>query len=140
MRFWDTSALVPLVIPETTSDAVARLLRDDAEILVAWTTTIECASAFARKHRDRSANETQLAAALGRLRDLSRHWSVLEPTNALRLLAEKLVLRHAVRAADAIQLASAALAAEVSEEPLEFVCFDNRLALAATTEGLRVVP
>jgi predicted nucleic acid-binding protein len=49
------------------------------------------------------------------------------------------VARHALRTADAIQLASATVAAE-GVDSLDFVCFDRRLALAATTEGLRVVP
>jgi hypothetical protein len=32
------------------------------------------------------------------------------------------------------------VAAEGGAGPLEFVCFDTRLALVAATEGLRVVP
>ena len=140
MRFWDASALVPLVIPEATTHVVARLLRSDADIVVAWTATIECVSAFVRRYRERIASEIQLAGALNRLTDLSARWNVTEPTMTLRSAAEKMVARHALRAGDAIRLASAVLAAEGSHEPLEFVCFDRRLALAATAEGLRVVP
>jgi hypothetical protein len=140
MRFWDSSALVSLLVPEPASGVVSRLLRTDPEIVVAWTATIECAAACVRKHRERAASSAQLAGALARLRDLSGYWNVAEPTMALRSIAEKIVARHALRAGDAIQLASATVAAEGGEEPLEFVCFDTRLALAATTEGLRVVP
>jgi antitoxin (DNA-binding transcriptional repressor) of toxin-antitoxin stability system len=50
------------------------------------------------------------------------------------------VARHALRAGEAIQPASATVAAEGGAGPLEFVCFDTRLALVAATEGLRVVP
>jgi uncharacterized protein len=140
MRFWDSSALVSLLVPESASGVVSRLLRTDPEIVVAWTATIECAAACVRKHRERVASSAQLAGALARLRELSGHWNVAEPSVALRSLAEKIVARHALRAGDAIQLASAAVAAEAGQEPLEFVCFDGRLALAATAEGLRVVP
>ena len=140
MRFWDSSALMSLLVSEPASGVVARLLRADPEIIVAWTATIECAAACVRKHRERAASSAQLAGALARLRDLSGYWNVAEPTMALRSIAEKIVARHALRAGDAIQLASATVAAEGGEEPLEFVCFDTRLALAATTEGLRVVP
>ena len=140
MRFWDASALVPLLVSEPATDVVARLLRSDPDIVVAWTATIECVSACVRRHRERVASDTQLAGALNRLRDLSAYWNVAEPTNALRSAAEKLVARHAIRTADAIQLASATVAAEGSGTAMEFVCFDRRLALAATTEGLRVVP
>ena len=139
MRFWDASALVPLLVPERTTDIVARLLRSDPEIVVAWTATIECVSACVRRYRERIASDTQLAGALNRLRDLSGQWNVAEPTRVLRSAAETLVARHALRTGDAIQLASATVAAEGAGS-LDFVCFDRRLALAATTEGLRVVP
>ena len=140
MRFWDASALVPLLVPERATEIVARLLRSDPDIVVAWTATIECVSACVRRHRERIASDSQLAGALNRLRDLSGYWNVTEPSVALRSVAEKLVARHAIRTGDAIQLASATVAAEGGGTALEFVCFDRRLAHAATTEGLRVVP
>lgn len=140
MRFWDASALVPLLVPERSTERVARLLRSDPEIVVAWTATIECVSACVRRYRERVASDVQLAGALNRLRELSAHWNVAEPTTMLRTVAEKLVARHSLRTGDAIQLASAAVAAEGLDGALEFVCFDRRLSLAATTEGLRVVP
>jgi uncharacterized protein len=139
MRFWDASALVPLVVAEPRSSVVARLVRVDPEIVVAWTAAIECASACVRRHREHAASDIQLAEALTRLRELSGHWSVAEPTQALISLAEKIVVRHALRAGDAIQLASAAVAGGDGDPPLEFVCFDQRLNLAAVAEGLRVV-
>lgn len=140
MRFWDSSALVPLLVAEPRSAAVARLARADPEVVVAWIATIECAAACVRRHRERLASATQLAAVLERLRELASHWHVAEPTAELRTTAERLVRRHALRAGDAIQLASAVVVSEPGGGPLDFVCFDKRLALAATAEGLRVVP
>ncbi len=140
MRFWDASGLVPLIVPEPSSEPVTRLLHADPDIVVAWTATIECVSACVRRHRAREASDTQFAGALDRVRQLSRQWHVAEPTQLLRSIAEKFVARHALRTGDAIQLASAAVTAEGSSAPLEFVCFDRRLALAAIVEGLRVVP
>jgi predicted nucleic acid-binding protein len=140
MRFWDASALVPMLVPEPATEIVVRLLRSDPEIVVAWTATIECVSACVRRYRERIASDTQLAGALNRLRDLSAHWNFAEPSSLLRSAAERLVARHALRTGDAIQLASATVTAEGVDRALDFVCFDRRLALAATTEGLRVVP
>lgn len=140
MRFWDTSAIVPLLVAETASEATADLYRADANIVVAWTTSIECASAFIRKHRERQLSDQQVASLLGRLDEARRRWSIAEPTEPLRSSAERMVARHGLHAADAIQLASAALAAQVDTAPLEFVCFDKRLAAAAVAEGLRVLP
>jgi predicted nucleic acid-binding protein len=139
MRFWDTSALVPMVVAEPASGFVGRLVKADPEIIVAWSATIECASACARRHRERAVSDTELAAALARLRALSGHWNIAEPTPAMVTLAERIVVRHALRAGDAIQLASALAAGGGGDPPLEFVCFDKRLNLAAMNEGLRVV-
>ncbi|TMH28301.1 MAG: type II toxin-antitoxin system VapC family toxin [Betaproteobacteria bacterium] len=140
MRFWDASALVPLLASEAATEMVGQLYRADQEIAVAWTATIECASACVRKHRERVISDEQLTLLLERLRMLSQSWNIAEPTLDLRVSAERLVARHALRAGDAIQLASAIALASAAGPVSELVCFDRRLALAATTEGLRVVP
>ncbi|MCC6193303.1 MAG: type II toxin-antitoxin system VapC family toxin [Burkholderiales bacterium] len=128
-----------MIVAEPASEFVGRLLQTDPEVIVAWTAAIECASACARRHREGTASDNDLAAALGRLRELRGHWHIAEPTPALAALAERVVVRHALRAGDAIQLASAIAAAGAGDPALEFVCFDKRLNLAAIAEGLRVV-
>jgi predicted nucleic acid-binding protein len=138
MRFWDSSALVPLFIEESSSGAMARAYRDDRHIVVAWTTPIECLSACARKHRTKQLGETDFIAIVHRLRDLSGDWIVAEPTSELASEAERLVLRHGLTAADAVQLASAI--ATSSPNGGELVSLDRRLAHAATSEGFRIVP
>jgi len=140
MRFWDTSALVPLFVSETASNTVSLLYKSDPEITVAWTASIECTSACVRRHRERRLTDTHLAQLLGRLQLLSRSWNIAEPTSAVRIGAERLVARHGLRADDAIQLASAMAIAEFTTPVSEIVCLDRRLTLAATAEGLRVVP
>ena len=140
MRFWDASALIPLIVRERVSDEALSLHRADADVVVAWTATIECASACVRRHRDRAISDDELVSLLTRLRQLSGHWNVTEPTGELRSSAERLVARHGLHAGDAIQLASASAAAGQVRSTIDFVCFDRRLALAATAEGLRVLP
>lgn len=139
MRFWDTSALVPMIVAEPASEFVGQLIKADSEVIVAWTAPIECASACVRRHREGAVSDANLAAALGRLRDLQGHWHIAEPTPALATLAERVVVRHALRAGDAIQLASAIAVGGAGVHSLEFVCFDKRLNLAAITEGLRMI-
>lgn len=140
MRFWDTSALVPLMVRESASEAALALHRSDVDIVVAWTAAVECTSACVRRHRERAISDDDLVALLARLRDLSLQWHVAEPTTELRTMAQRLVARHGLRAGDAIQLASAAAAAGGAEGSIDFVCFDRRLTLAATAEGLNVLP
>jgi hypothetical protein len=138
MRFWDSSALVPLFVAESSSDTMARTYRDDRHIVVAWTTPIECLSACSRKHRMKQLGDAELIAIVRRLRDLCSDWIVAEPTSELSSEAERLVLRYGLRAADAIQLASAI--ATSAPNRAELVSLDRRLMHAASSEGFRIVP
>jgi uncharacterized protein len=137
MRFWDSSALVPLLVEESSSGAMARAYRDDRTIVVAWTTPVECISACARKYRKKELPEAELMAIVHRIRDLCGEWIVAEPTAELASETERLVLRHALRAADAIQLASALATSAANER--ELVSLDRRLSHAAMIEGFRIV-
>jgi hypothetical protein len=49
VRFWDSSALVPLILREPRTDWAKRLLDEDGELVVWWGSAIECASAIARR-------------------------------------------------------------------------------------------
>ena len=73
MRFWDSSALLPLVSEETFSDVVAGLLRSDDEIVVWWGTWVErrptddtrlLAMLVSKRHPLKAADSLQIAAAL----------------------------------------------------------------------------
>ena len=52
MRFWDTSALVPLFIAERESGAAVRRLREDPEVVVWTLARLELLAALARRGRD----------------------------------------------------------------------------------------
>jgi predicted nucleic acid-binding protein len=54
--------------------------------------------------------------------------------------ARALLLRHRLRAGDAVQLASCLYLQREISQPLPFVAFDDRLTEAARYEGLTVVP
>jgi predicted nucleic acid-binding protein len=53
--------------------------------------------------------------------------------------ARALLLRHTLRASDAVQLASCLYLQRQLVEPVPFVAFDGRLVLAARAEGLTVI-
>ena len=57
----------------------------------------------------------------------------------VRRHAERIVETHSLRAADALQIGAAVLAAEDNPAELEFVTFDENLADAAEREGFRVL-
>lgn len=54
-------------------------------------------------------------------------------------LAHRLLRVHPLRAADALQLAAATIAAERRPPTLTFVTLDDRLRAAADREGFRIV-
>jgi uncharacterized protein len=139
LRFWDSSALVPLVVEEESSSTVEKVLREDPEIITWWATRVECASAVARKARMLGTGDKRPTVASQRLEDLADHWTEVAPAERLRELALRLLRVHDLRAADALQLAAALIASEDRPETLELVTLDDRLGDAARREGFRVV-
>jgi predicted nucleic acid-binding protein len=139
VKFWDTSALVPLLVAEDATDAVRRVFRDDPIAVVSWTTVVECASALARAEREEQLAPAGVKEAFARLDELARIWREVEPANGQRDLARRLLRVHRLRAADALQLAAATLAAERRPDTLTFVTLDERLEGAALKEGFPVL-
>lgn len=139
MKFWDTSALVPLLLEEAASEPVRELYGADPAVAVAWTTAVECASAVARVERDGELTVDQARAVFARLDELIRTSYEVEPGANLRDIARRLLRVHSLRAADAIQLASATLAAEGRPSTLTVVTLDERLETAALREGFVVL-
>ncbi len=140
MRFWDSSALVPLLILEESSDLVRGLLAIDDQIVASIITPIEVQSAlWRRRHHDEIDLDQHTAAELA-FADLSEGWSEISDFNAVREIALDLLSRHVLRAADAIQLATALVAADGTPASLPFVTLDRDLAAAAEAEGFGVLP
>jgi uncharacterized protein len=139
VRFWDSSAVVPLLVREARSPAVAALAAEDPDMIVAWGTPLECASALARLRREGGIDVAMESAVLGTLRDLAEEWAEVLPSEQVRHTAMRLVRTHPLRAADALQLAGALAWAERPRGEV-FITFDERLAVAAALEGFTVVP
>lgn len=137
MKFWDSSAVVALLVDEPDQKRAHTWLEQDVAMLVWWATPVECVSAIARRERDGSLDPDSARIALTRLRALSEQWHEILPTQALRSVAERMLRVHPLRAADALQLAAAVVAAERDPTSLDFVGFDDRLNEAASKEGFR---
>jgi len=138
MTFWDSSALVPLLVAEPASPARLRKLKAEGVVLVWWSTPVECVSALHRLAREGALMEPDVTAALARLRELEKHWAEVEPTQQVRQQAERVLRIHDLRAADALQLAAAIIAADYEPNGMTFLTGDTRLAAAATKEGFTV--
>ena len=139
MRFWDSSAVLPLLVVESSSAAVLREYEFDPEVVAWWATEAECVSALARLEREGSLTAPSMSEALRRLDGLARAWRVVQPVTAVRTTAIRLLRVHPLRAADALQLGAAIVAAEGHPATLQLVTLDERLAQAAEREGFAVV-
>ncbi len=140
MRFWDTSAIVPIIFDEPSSAKVRALADDGIGLLVWWATGVECVSAIARRERGGDLEREAYGDALAFLDRLADGWSEVPPSDRIRDAARRIVSVHELRAADAFQLAAARAASDGQPASLPFVTLDDRLALAARREGFAILP
>jgi len=138
--FWDTSAIIPVLLPEPRSAALTEALAADREVTVWWGTPVECLSAIYRRHRESPVPAPLLTEALSRLRALVEDADAVTPTDEVRRRAGRLVAAHPLRAADALQLGAALVWCEEQSHGEVFVCLDDRLREAARREGFSLVP
>ena len=139
MKFWDASAIVPLLLTEPTTPAMQALAQKDPTMLVWWATEVECASALARLERDGALDDRVVAEAFERLKQFAAAWHEVDPSDAVRESAVRILRVHPLRTADALQLAAAWVAAERRPSSLEVVTLDDRLAAAARKEGFVLI-
>ena len=140
MKFWDTSAIVPLLVVESSTDTARTILTGDSSVVVWWGTRTECVSALNRQIRDgslRIEDERQVRQVLQQLTDA---WSEVQPSEILRSTAERLLAVHALRAADAFQLAAALHWCQRQPMNRDLVSFDVQLRDAAYKEGFTILP
>ena len=169
MNFWDTSAVIALLVDQADSERVERARGRDAAMVVWWGTLLECASALGRLRREKALDAEQARRAHAELLKLSMGWGEVDPLLVVRERAIALVERHPLKAADAFQLAAATIAlapagagsreaqgrgqgatravGRIKDEAVNalgegpaFICLDRQLAAAARKEGLAVFP
>lgn len=139
MRFWDASALLPLLVEEPHTESMVALMSNDPAQAVWWLTPVECWSALARLERERQLTEADLTAAGDLLREAARRWTEIPPLDRVRDQAVRVLRVHPLRAADAMQLAAAVVLANFEPHALPFVTLDTQLASAARREGFEVL-
>jgi len=139
MKFWDTSALMPLLFVQDWTPEVEEFLAADPDMVAWWGTFAECGSAAARLRRENRLTPLDEELVLDRLATLQKSWLEILPSDDVRRGAMRLLRVHTLTTGDAYQLAAAQVWAGSATRP-EFVTFDERLALAARLEGFRVLP
>jgi hypothetical protein len=139
MRFWDTSALLSIVLPQDGSEEVSTLLASGG-LAVWWGTQIEAFSAISRLGRTRELEEGAAKGASHGIALLIASAYQVEPSESIRSSACRIVQVYPLTAADALQLAAALVWTDHNPSGVGFVCLDGRLCEAARKEGFDVLP
>lgn len=139
MNFWDTSAIVPLLVREADTGLRETQLKRSSGVIAWWAARIECVSALCRREREGDLSPQAFQAAMVRLEVLGQQWQVVSPSQVILSRSERLLRVHPIRAADALQLAAALVATREEPERCSFHVADTRLALAAEKEGFTVL-
>ena len=140
MRFWDSSAVVPLICDEEVSSKALALYRQDTQVLVWALTATEVISALCRRFRDGSMSRLEFRKSRQALQLLGKDWTEVQALELVRERAHRLLEIHPLRTADALQLGSALVATEDRPHGFGMVAFDAALADAAEKEGFTVIP
>jgi len=137
MRYYDASALVKKYVREAGSVKVRRSLASDVPA-TSRLSGVEIASGLMRRSREGAFSRTQCRRAFAALESDMSAMLIVELTPTIVSRAQTLLERHALRAGDAIQLASCLWLRQELNEDAHFVVFDDRIAAAVRAEGIDV--
>ncbi len=135
--YFDTSALIPLIIDEPSSSSCERLWNEATRTVSVRLLYVEARSALARAQRLGRLTHRGLASAVALLDDLSAQVDHVEITDRLVRTAGDLAEEHQLRGYDAVHLAAAQTVADVDTV---FASGDQNLIATASHLGLTVAP
>lgn len=141
MKFWDSSALVPLYYEEPSSRSCRDLVRSDPAQVVWSFAVTEVTSALCRRSRQGHLDGDRLRRAEEQLARMASKWfaTPLAEVPTVRGVADHLLHRYALRTADALQLAAALIAFDRKPLRRGFVSLDDGLLAAAAAEGFDAI-
>jgi len=139
VRFWDSSALVPLLIEEKHSDACRQVFRTDPAQIVFCLSRTEILSALWRRRRENVLDDGEIRVAEARLESLAHRWTEVHSLTRVRDSAEEILRKHPLRAADSLQLGACIAIFGKQRRDREFVVLDDVLADAVRREGFKVI-
>lgn len=140
MKYWDASALAPLLLDQDATAEVRPIFLEDPDVATWWGSYTECRSATERLRREGRLPAREALRVRSLLDRHARSWCEITALAAVRREASRVLVRQPLRSADALQLAAALVASEGEPGSLDFVCLDRRLRAAAEVEGFNVLP
>ena len=141
MRYWDSSALAPLLVEESSSAALRRLVGEDDHIIVTWSWShTEVVSAIERRCRKNSHSRAQRQVTLTQFTRFAASWNEISDIMDIRARAHELLTRYRLRTANVGHLAAALVLQARLDALFDFVYLDNQLSKAAELEGAHKKP
>jgi uncharacterized protein len=137
IAYFDTSALLKLVILEEGAEHARSLWQQAGEVVVSRLAWPEAVAALAAAHRGRRVSDEGYRTATHALRSCFERCTMVSIADPLVDRAADLAAGYDLRAADAIHLATALA---VIEADSVLVTWDKRLRLAAAKAGLVSAP
>ena len=135
IAYFDTSALIPLIIDEPSSTMCVRLWNEATRVVSVRLLYAEARAALAQAHRMARLSRRQLADAVGQLDALADQVDHVEVTERLVRAAGEAAELHGLRGYDAVHLAAAQ---SISDGDTVLVGGDRQLIAAAADSGLAV--
>jgi uncharacterized protein len=135
IAYFDTSAVVPLLVVETGSARAAALWDGADRVVSARLVYPEGRAALAQAHRLGRLTARQLRAAATELDSKYDEFDLVEVDDLLARHAGQLAEAHGLRGHDAVHLAAAH---RVRDPDLVVVAGDGALLSAATAEGMAI--
>ena len=138
MRFWDSSAIVPLLVLEKETEQCIKAFQSDQVVLVWTMSKVEVFSALCRRFREGALKEVDFDSAKKRMNVFFDTAFEIISVPKVKDRALRLLQVHPLRAADAMQLAAVLVATQEDTSRMPIMSFDDRLTLAAKREGFTV--
>ena len=139
MIYFDSSALVKRYVEEEGTGVVQRLCEENALVATSRLTYPEILSALTRKRRTGELSTDSYSEVTDRFNKDWSQVSVIEFHEEVFRKLKSLIEKYSLRAADAVQLASAIWLRETIKEPVTFISSDLDLLKAARAEKLLLV-
>ena len=133
--YFDTSAFIPLIIDEPSSNSCERLWNEATRVVSVRLLHVEARAALARAHRLGRLSRGGLVSAVALLDGLSTQVDHVEVTDRLVRTSGALAEEQQLRGYDAVHLAAAQA---VADADTVFVSGDQQLIAAASNLGLTV--
>lgn len=135
IAYFDTSALIPLLVDEPGSDRAARLWDEADNVVAVRLIYAEARAALAQAARMGRLSAADLSTAIDGLEGLYASLDLLEVDEALVRRAGEFAQHHALRGYDAVHLAAAE---RVRDDATVLVAGDRGLRGAAGALGIAV--